>query len=455
MKTTNFLFWCLILGSLLIFPSYAQEAITEENTPVETPKETSVETPTTQTPELTGAQAVTGEEQKEVKKEIPDEYMQAYEWAFSKWITTKDSYEKARMDDPVTRAEMSKMIAVFVMNTLWGTIDASRQCSFSDTKDLDPVLELSVQMACKLWVMWQWITEFKPNDSMTRAQFWTILSRLLRWSKNDGGDPYYVNHLNALKKVGIMKKVSYPTKSLETRWNVMLMLMRTQEYKYYSEMGWEAIKEEPKAEEQKQEEIKPEETKVEEPKVEEQKTEEVKTEEPKVEEQKEEIKDPDTQRKMDLAKIWSAIITYFNDKGEWPNWTGASDASVKMQPIEVIKDLLKAVGMEEIPLDVDSNRKFSGINSKIINWQYGYYVGIKNWIKNGGFLLMMKPDNEENANLLISQSNLDGVDLAEVKTCWKVLKSKDYGQWSCRSSMDSENVCSYCDEEDLRYVYIF
>jgi hypothetical protein len=38
-----------------------------------------------------------------------------------------------------------------------------------------------------------------------------------------------------------------------------------------------------------------------------------------------------------------------------------------MQPIEVIKDLLKAVGMEEIPLDVDSNRKFSGINSKIIN----------------------------------------------------------------------------------------
>ena len=153
--------------------------------------------------------------------------------------------------------------------------------------------------------------------------------------------------------------------------------------------------------------------------------------------------------------ISSAIITYFNDKGVWPNWTGASDASVKMQPIEVIKDFLEYGGINEIPSDVDSNRKFLGINSKIINWQYGYYLGTKNWIKNGGFLLMMKPDNEENANLLISQSNLDGVDLAEVKYCAKVQKSKDYGQWSCKSSMDSDNICSYCDEEDLRYVYIF
>jgi len=41
--------------------------------------------------------------------------------------------------------------------------------------------------------------DFDPNGIVDRAQFGTILSRLLRGNKNNGGDPYYQKHLDTLK----------------------------------------------------------------------------------------------------------------------------------------------------------------------------------------------------------------------------------------------------------------
>jgi len=40
---------------------------------------------------------------------------------------------------------------------------------------------------------------FNPDQTVDRAQFGTILSRLLRGSENNGGTTYYANHLTALK----------------------------------------------------------------------------------------------------------------------------------------------------------------------------------------------------------------------------------------------------------------
>jgi hypothetical protein len=42
-------------------------------------------------------------------------------------------------------------------------------------------------------------TSFDPDQEVDRGQFGTILSRLLRGTKNNGGTLYYQRHLQALK----------------------------------------------------------------------------------------------------------------------------------------------------------------------------------------------------------------------------------------------------------------
>jgi hypothetical protein len=67
---------------------------------------------------------------------------------------------------------------------------------------------------------------FDPNQEVDRAQFGTILSRLIRGNKNNDVEVYYQKHLKALKKEGIMNKIETPNIK-EMRGRVMLMLMRS------------------------------------------------------------------------------------------------------------------------------------------------------------------------------------------------------------------------------------
>jgi hypothetical protein len=69
---------------------------------------------------------------------------------------------------------------------------------------------------------------FDPNQTVDRAQFGTILSRLLRGNENNGGTPYHQQHLAALKKSGIMTKIDTPNQK-ELRGRVMLMMQRVTE----------------------------------------------------------------------------------------------------------------------------------------------------------------------------------------------------------------------------------
>ena len=68
---------------------------------------------------------------------------------------------------------------------------------------------------------------FNPNDEVTRAQYGTILSRLLRWLDNaaEDGELYYTHHLAALKNAHIMTKIADPSMK-ELRGRVMVMLKR-------------------------------------------------------------------------------------------------------------------------------------------------------------------------------------------------------------------------------------
>jgi hypothetical protein len=87
------------------------------------------------------------------------------------------------------------------------------------------------KIACQLGIMWldsKWNsnTTFSPDVILTRAQFGTMLSRLLRWEAyNWQPGQWYEAHLKALNENGIMKKINDPT-MFEKRQNVMIMFYR-------------------------------------------------------------------------------------------------------------------------------------------------------------------------------------------------------------------------------------
>ena len=153
------------------------------------------------------------------------ELRQAYNWAYQSEITTQSSIEKANMWWKITREEMAKMISNYAINILWKSPDMTKSCLFSDS-NINPDLVKFVTESCQLWLMWQWITSFKPKEFVTRAEFWTVLSRALWWDKYGWWNTYYENHLKALQSEWIMKKIDVPMDN-EIRWYVMLMLMRS------------------------------------------------------------------------------------------------------------------------------------------------------------------------------------------------------------------------------------
>lgn len=55
-------------------------------------------------------------------------------------------------------------------------------------------------------------SQFNPDDTVDRAQFGTILSRVIWGSVYNGGNPRYGLHLNALKAANIMTLISQPYK---------------------------------------------------------------------------------------------------------------------------------------------------------------------------------------------------------------------------------------------------
>ena len=171
-----------------------------------------------------------------VKAEYSQELKAAYTWAFNNSITTQSTIDKANMNWEITRIELSKMISNYVINVLKKKIDTSKKCNFSDiTEEFNKQYDNWVTKACQLWLMGQWISEFRPYDKVTRAEFWTILSRALYWEKYNWWNPYYTKHLNQLNLDWIIKNINNAETRKEIRWYVMLMMMRSQNWWWNSQ----------------------------------------------------------------------------------------------------------------------------------------------------------------------------------------------------------------------------
>lgn len=148
----------------------------------------------------------------------------AYKFAYTYWLTSAETIESANMEWEITRAAMAKMMANFAKNILKKQPDTNKTCSFEDvSNELDAKYANWITESCQLWIMWVWITKFRPQNNVLRAEFWTVLSRLMFWI--DDGDPYYEPHLRRLKEEWIISN-NDPVK-VEKRGNVLLMLMRS------------------------------------------------------------------------------------------------------------------------------------------------------------------------------------------------------------------------------------
>jgi hypothetical protein len=120
---------------------------------------------------------------------------------------------------------LSKMISHYALllgkqpdfNTKW--------CSFTDLWWLDYELQDSVLLACRMQIMWNGLSYFNPNATVTRAEFATTLSRVLYGSLYEWWTPYYEHHLKNLKNEGVISNINPDLK--ESRWNIMLMIYRS------------------------------------------------------------------------------------------------------------------------------------------------------------------------------------------------------------------------------------
>ena len=159
-----------------------------------------------------------------------EEVLDAYTWAYSKDITTLAPIDVAKPDWWLYRQHMAKMIVNFAVNVLWREIPEKwpQICLWKDGPNAFESKEMEeyALKACKLWLMWIDMEYFQPELPVTRAQFGTILSRLLYGTKYAWWTPYYRKHLNALKENLIMAQIENPEERIELREWVWVMLMR-------------------------------------------------------------------------------------------------------------------------------------------------------------------------------------------------------------------------------------
>jgi len=159
-----------------------------------------------------------------------EEFYDAYNFAKSNWITTKETIQDAKMYTELTRIQMAKMMSQYAMNVLGQTPDISKwTIKFYDVPEkLNKEYDNAVTLAYQLGIMWLNMknNNFRPRDPVTRAEFATALSRML-YHTEDGTwkVKYYEPHIATLYNKWIINNTN--PKLVEKRWYVMLMLMRS------------------------------------------------------------------------------------------------------------------------------------------------------------------------------------------------------------------------------------
>jgi hypothetical protein len=125
------------------------------------------------------------------------------------------------------------MMTEFAIKILKVKPDTTLACYFPDITSETAEMKFYIKTACQLGLM-GWESDgkstkkyFDPNRVVTRAQFGTVLSRLLYDGEHntENSKLWYAQHLLTLHEAGIINDISNPS-VVEHRGYIMLMLMR-------------------------------------------------------------------------------------------------------------------------------------------------------------------------------------------------------------------------------------
>ena len=169
---------------------------------------------------------------------VTEEVLTAYQWSYKNEVTTLAPVERAMPEGYVYRWHMAKMVVNYALNVLWWELpeETPEECSRSDDASDWESNEIKnyARMSCELGIMWIEMDNFEPTRYVTRAQFGTILSRLLWWDtynqEQSQTTKYYERHLNTLKEKWIITQIENPEERIELREWVWVMLRRSDEY---------------------------------------------------------------------------------------------------------------------------------------------------------------------------------------------------------------------------------
>lgn len=125
--------------------------------------------------------------------------------------------QQANMTGHLLRSHMAKMISVFAVMLADIAPDTTKKCTFTDIASQSTEMKFYIKLACQLGLMGVDMEKFSPKTQITRAQFGTILSRVIWGGKYNDSTPYYTSHLNALKAAAIMTQINNPTITDEIR----------------------------------------------------------------------------------------------------------------------------------------------------------------------------------------------------------------------------------------------
>ena len=178
----------------------------------------------------TNADYIPSEE--EIEKYGEDVFV-AYNWAINNWITTIDDVSQVKFNKKITRAELAKMMVAFMSWTLGKETTTTWEVNYKDV-DSEKLWDLAwyIELAYQYQIMWinaDWtpIEDFNPNKTVTRAEFATVLSRVLYGNTyNQSGTNYYEKHIEALEKADILSNTNLDL--VEARWRIMTMLYNAQ-----------------------------------------------------------------------------------------------------------------------------------------------------------------------------------------------------------------------------------
>ena len=186
------------------------------------------------------------------------EQIDAYKWALENGITTMKTVEDARLDEPLTRSELAKMMVVYIQKVLEKDPVVASDVKYSDVKaeeiwDLVDYIKLAYQYQIMgINADGTPIELFNPHGIVSRWEYATVFSRVLFGAKfNKSGEDFYTNHLEALKTAWILTN-TLPSIQEMRGW-VMLMM-------YRSSQNGEAIEKVATAAEENKDEVKAEET---------------------------------------------------------------------------------------------------------------------------------------------------------------------------------------------------